>query len=267
MMQKKILPYKETQLHYKIIGEGNTIVLLHGFGEDSTIWDHFIKSLSENYQLIVPDIPGSGSSALLNGAHVGMEDYAATIFAILKHENIKKCSMVGHSMGGYITLAFAEKYPLMLHAFGLFHSSAYADDEAKKDTRKKAIEFIRQKGPVTFLKTSIPGLFADPVLNKQNINTLVEKASQFKPEALIQYYKAMITRPDRTEILRSTSCPVLFLLGTYDKAVPFEQGLQQSIMPSIAHIHILSSSGHMGMMEEPEKSLLKFAHFLSAIYV
>ena len=94
MMQKKILPYKETQLHYKIIGEGNTIVLLHGFGEDSTIWDHFIKSLSENYQLIVPDIPGSGSSALLNGAHVGMEDYAATIFAILKHENIKKCSMV-----------------------------------------------------------------------------------------------------------------------------------------------------------------------------
>ncbi len=266
-MSQKILPYKETQLHYKIMGEGNTVVLLHGFGEDGTIWDHFAKSLSKNYQLLIPDIPGTGAAPLLDGTAIGMEDYAEAIFALLKNENIEKCTMVGHSMGGYITLAFAEKYPQMLHAFALFHSSAYADDEAKKDTRKKAIEFIRQNAAVAFLKTSIPGLFADPVLSKDNITWLIEKAAQFKPEALIQYYNAMITRPDRTEVLRSTKSPVLFMLGTFDKAVPFEQGLQQATMPSISHIHILSSSAHMGMLEEPEKSLLKFAHFLSAIYV
>ncbi|HSN62236.1 MAG TPA: alpha/beta hydrolase [Ferruginibacter sp.] len=265
-MEKKLV-FKNASLHYHVIGAGNVVVLLHGFGEDSSIWDELAAAISKNYLLIIPDIAGSGKSDLLTGNEIGMEEYAESIAAILQEENIKQCTMVGHSMGGYITLAFAEKYPQMLQAFGLFHSSAYADDETKKETRNKAIAFIKENGTQAFLKTSIPGLFMDAEKSKADINALLEKGKQFKPEALIQYYQAMIRRPDRIEVLKSFTKPVLFMLGTYDKAVLLEHGLQQSHLTSISYIHILSNSGHMGMMEEPEKSLLNFTHFLQGIYV
>ena len=265
-MEKKLM-YKNASLHYQVMGDGNVVVLLHGFGEDSIIWDEIAAAISKNYRLIIPDIAGSGQSAMLSGDNIGMEDYAESIAAILDQEKVDQCTMVGHSMGGYITLAFAEKYPDMLQAFGLFHSSAYADDDAKKETRNKAIAFIKQNGTQAFLKTSIPGLFMDAEKSNADINSLLEKGKQFKPEALIQYYQAMIGRPDRTKVLKTFSKPVLFMLGTHDKAVLLEHGLQQSHLPSISHINILSNSAHMGMMEEPEKSLLNFTYFLQGIYV
>jgi pimeloyl-ACP methyl ester carboxylesterase len=266
-MQKKHLVYNNTRLLYCLMGKGMPVVLLHGFGEDSSIWNGLAAALSKNYQLIIPDIAGSGESELLAGENIGMQDYADSIHAILAKENIQQCTMIGHSMGGYITLAFAEKYPGMLHAFGLFHSSAYADDETKKETRKKAIEFIHQNGSEAFLKTSTPGLFMDAEKSKEAIDWLIEKGKQFKPAALIQYYEAMIARPDRTHVLKSFPSQVLFMLGSHDKAVPFEQGLEQSHLPDLACIYILRNSAHMGMLEEPEKSLLNFTHFLQGIYV
>ncbi len=267
LMHNKNLLYKNGTLHYRILGQGNPVVLLHGFGEDSSVWDELAAVLSKNYLLIIPDIAGTGSSSLLSGENIGMEDYADSIYAILQKENIEKCTMIGHSMGGYITLAFAEKYPQMLHAFGLFHSSAYADDETKKETRKKAIEFINQNGSAAFLKTSTPGLFMDAQKNKEDINRLIEKGASFKPEALVQYYGAMIARPDHTHVLKTFSGPVLFILGTHDKAVLLEHGLEQSHLPATAHIHILRHSAHMGMLEEKEKSLFVFTDFLQGIYV
>lgn len=266
-MTKKQLPYNNSTLHYSVGGQGKTVVLLHGFAEDSSIWEDFTLKLSAHYNLIIPDIPGSGKSTLLQKDQVGLEDYAESIHFILAKENIENCCMIGHSMGGYITLAFAEKYPGMLDGIGLFHSSAYADDEQKKETRKKAIEFIKEKGSNAFLKTSIPGLFADDVKSKIAIEQLIEKGKQFSPEALIQYYYAMINRPDRTTILKTTLLPILFIMGEQDKAVPFEHSLQQSYLPSESHIHILRNSAHMGMLEEKNKSFNSLAHFLHSVYV
>jgi len=249
------------------MGSGNAVVLLHGFGEDSSIWNEMTESLSAMYQFIIPDIPGSGNSSMLSGENISMEDYADSLFAILQKESIKKCTLIGHSMGGYIALAFAEKYPQLLHGFGLFHSSAYADDDSKKETRKKAIEFIQTNGVDAFLKTSTPGLFMDATASKNDIDDLLQKGKLFTPEALIQYYGAMIARPDRTHVLRNFEGPILFMLGAHDKAVPFEQGLEQSHLPGQSHIHILRNSAHMGMLEEKEKSLLNLTDFLQQIYV
>lgn len=267
MMEEKQLLYKNANLYYKIAGKGNPVVLLHGFAEDSSIWDGIAVNLSAQYRLLIPDIAGSGKSTLLAGNNIGMEDYAECIFSILTKENIKECVMIGHSMGGYITLAFAQKYPQMLKAIGLFHSSAFADDEAKIENRNKAIEFIRQNGSHAFLKTSIPGLFADAIKSNPDIDHLIEKGKVFLPDAFIQYYKAMIARPDRTEVFRTYPLPVLFVLGMHDKAVPFEQGLQQSYLPFLSHIKILRHSAHMGMLEEKEKAFRILADFLHSVYV
>lgn len=266
-MQEKQLLYKDTMLQYKMMGKGNTVVLLHGFGEDSSIWNELAERLQLNYQLIIPHIAGSGKSPLLPGKNIGMDEYAESVFSILTQENIKECVMIGHSMGGYITMAFAQKYPELLKAIGLFSSSAYADDEAKKEVRTKAITFVRENGSAAFLKTSIPGLFADTVKSKDDIDALLEKGNQFSPEALIQYYQAMIARPDRTTVLKTIQCPVLFLMGINDKAVPFNQSLEQSYLPNLSHIHVLRHSAHMGMLEEKEKSFHTLAHFLHSVYV
>lgn len=234
-------------------------MLLHGFGEDSTIWKKQVDYLKDHYQLIIPDLPGSGQSGML--ADGGIDEYSEVIKQMLEFEFLpipspeeKKVmvTMIGHSMGGYITLAFAEKYPQWLDSFGLFHSSAFGDNEEKKTTRRKAIDFMRIHGAYEFLKTSIPGLFTKEwaATHPDEINILVEKGRNFSTEAIIQYYEAMIVRPDRIDILKTFPKPILFIIGQHDLAIPFDQSMLQCHMPSISHLHILRNSAHMGMWEE-----------------
>ena len=252
-MQSKNIKYSDSTIFYRITGKGKPVVLIHGFGEDGNIWDKQVDFLQNQFQLIVPDLPGSGKSGVISSqSAVGMEEYAEIIKAILVEEKIEKSTMLGHSLGGYITLAFAEKYPDMLSSFGLVHSTAFADSEEKKAARLKSIEFIKKYGAYDFLRTTIPGLFSKQWSQDHlpEIETLVEKGKNFSSEALIQYYQAMINRPDRTAVLKNFSKPILFIIGEQDNAVPFAQSMQQCYLPVQSHIHILRNSAHMGMLEE-----------------
>lgn len=262
MIKEKHIIYESSKLHYTISGEGFPVILIHGFAEDSSVWDNQVNHLNNKYRLIVPDLPGSGRSTILNKERIIMEDYADCINAILKEESIDQCIMIGHSMGGYITLAFAGKYPGKLKAWGLFHSSAYPDNAEKIEVRKKAVEFIKNNGPEAFLKTSIPGLFYDAGKSSDDIEVLLQKGNNFTGKALIQYYEAMMNRPDTTEVLKKSSIPVLLIIGKHDKAVPFSYSLEQAKLPGFSSIHILRNSAHMGMLEEPEKSNRFLADFL-----
>ena len=252
-MEKKNLTYKNSTLSYRVQGEGEAIVLLHGFGEDGEVWRNQVN-LFPRYRLIIPDLPGSGASELLE--HTNMESLARSVEALLDAEGIDRCILIGHSMGGYITLAFADHYGERLKGFGLFHSTAYADSEEKKETRRKGIQFIQRYGAPEFLKTTIPNLYG-PV-TKEKHKELIEEhllsTHNFSDEALVSYYEAMIARPDRSHLLSMTSLPVLFIVGRHDAAVPFEDVMSQSHMPRLSYIHILEHSGHMGMVEEPEES-------------
>lgn len=264
-MANKNISYQNSHIHYSVYGEGKPVMLLHGFAEDSSIFDVQVNNLKEKYKVIVPDLPGIGNSEKLKKEDVEIADYAAVINAIIAGENIKLFTLIGHSMGGYVTLAYAQNYGETLNGFGLLHSSAYADDKEKIATRKKAITFIQQKGTAAFLKTSIQNLFYDTKKSKDAINNLIEKGNNFKPEVLIEQYNAMILRPDTTSILKSFSNPILFIMGEHDKAVPFEHSLQQSHLPQIAYVNILRNSAHMGMKEEPDfvnKYLGEFLHAL-----
>jgi pimeloyl-ACP methyl ester carboxylesterase len=159
----KSIQYKAAKIHYRVLGAGSPVLLLHGFGEDSRIWEGTIADLSKQFLLIVPDLPGSGPSQLMQG-EISMESMAEAVLEILKNEIPdlsaapvnRKPVLIGHSMGGYITLAFAEKYPQLLKAFGLFHSTAFADSEEKKQVRQKSIAFIRQHGAAKFIEQSTP---------------------------------------------------------------------------------------------------------------
>lgn len=259
-MQINSIIYQNSSIFYRVTGAGQTIVLLHGFGEDGTVWLPQIDFLTPHFRVIVPDIPGSGQSEFIPGTSI--ESYAEVTKLILDSESKKfprqeaEVAIIGHSMGGYITLAFAEKYPQYLNSFGLFHSSAFADKEEKKEVRRKAIEFINTKGAHTFLKLTTPTLFAKAFTEKypEKVSALMENGKNFTNATLIQYYEAMINRPDRTAVLQNFNKPVLFIIGEHDQAIPLQSSLQQCYLPLQSHVHILSQSAHMGMWEEKEKA-------------
>ncbi|MBU3713853.1 MAG: alpha/beta hydrolase, partial [Ferruginibacter sp.] len=215
-MTEKNIEYNNCCITYRIFGEGLPVMLLHGFGEDGHIWQRQIDFLSTRYKLVVPDLPGSGKSDPLRTNNITIDDYAECVKMIVSNEQLSSFVMIGHSMGGYITLAYAEKYKDDLYAFGLFHSTALADSEEKIKTRRKAIQFIATNGSRAFLETAVPGLFHTPSKHKDVITKIIETGGKFPPENLIQYYEAMMNRPERTSILRHTKKPVLLIAGKHD---------------------------------------------------
>ena len=146
-------------------------MLVHGFGEDGNVWNKQMEYLKDKCYLIVPDLPGSGQSGMISD--MSMEGLAEVLHSIIHEENIDRWTVIGHSMGGYITLALVENYWNHVNAFGLFHSTAFADTEEKKETRKKGIEFIKQHGAFEFLKTATPNLFS-PNSKSQIPNSIQE---------------------------------------------------------------------------------------------
>ena len=260
-MTEKTILYQNTSIFYRTIGVGKTVLMIHGFPADGTVWENQICFLKDHCKLIIPDLPGSGRSQLIG--HANIETYAEVIKAILDAENqpgsedtAPKVTLVGHSMGGYITLAFAKKYASALDSFVLFHSTAFADNEEKKAAREKAIGAIRENGADAFLKKMVPGLFGKDFTENypEQIQELIEKGKKFSPDALIQYYEAMKDRPDRTDVLKTFSNPVLFIIGEFDTAIPLQNSLQQCYLPAQSEVHILDDTAHMGMWEEKEKA-------------
>ena len=263
-MQLKTFTYQSSKIFYRTIGAGKPVVLIHGFAEDGDVWKNQIDFLKEYCYLIIPELPGSGKSDLIND--MSIEGMTEQIKELINHELKfplqgaegvwgQGVFLFGHSMGGYISLAFAEKYPNMLSSIALVHSSAFADSEEKKVNRLKSIEFVKKNGAFEFLKAVITDLFTETWVanNPEIVDIQIQKSKAFTDEAIIAYYQAMVNRPDRTAVLKNFSKPVLFIIGEHDKAVPFEQSMQQCYLPAISHIHILRNTAHMGMFEEADK--------------
>ena len=238
-------------ISYEDTGHGDVLVLLHGFGEDGTVWKHQVLEFQERYRLIVPDLPGSGLSPLSIST---METLAAHIKSLLDNEKIRHACLIGHSMGGYVALAFADAYPEMLKGLGLFHSTAKADSPEKQQARKKGITFIRENGSAPFLKQSTPNLFAEKykLENPGEVSALIQRGATFNPESLIAYYEAMLRRPDHTKVLESMRVPVLLIAGALDTAIPLPESLSQAAMADTTYFHILEDAAHMGMWEAKE---------------
>lgn len=254
---KKSIPYKNANLVYHVYGKGTPVILLHGFAETNTIWQKQSEFLSNYCMVIAPDLPGSGESDLFDTGdkNLSIDEVAECIHSIINNESIDQCILLGHSMGGYVVLSYAEKYGRRLKAFGLIHSTAFADSEEKKQNRKRGIEMMDAYGSRAFLKTTTPNLFTD-AFRRQNtavVNQMVEEGRRFKKENLQQYYHAMMQREDKVHVLTKSAVPVLFVLGIEDVAAPLSDVLRQVHEPEITYIHIIEHTGHMSMLETPKK--------------
>ena len=157
-----------------------------------------------------------------------------------KAEDLEGACIFGHSMGGYIALAFAEKYDKRLNGFGLLHSSSFPDTDEKRSVRKKGIEFMKQHGGFEFLKTSTPNLFSPQTKDKMPalVDEFIDSLRNFEAPSLVSYYEAMMQRPDRTAVLKKINVAVLLIAGEYDNAVPLKDSLSLAHLPRKAYLRL-----------------------------
>jgi pimeloyl-ACP methyl ester carboxylesterase len=246
--------YHGRKIHFTAKGNGQTIVLLHGFTESIQIWDEFADRLSESYKVVRIDLPGHGQSECIDKIH-SMEAMADCLKDILDFINVKHFVLIGHSMGGYVSLAFAEKYPEMIKGLGMFHSTAFADSKETYNNRMRTNEFI-QKNHFHFLCEFIPSLFThdNRVKYKSEIEKLVEAAKKMSIQGVIAANTGMAARPDRTNVLKNIQVPVLFITGKQDVRIPFDKVLEQIAMPNDCVALIMGDVAHMGYLEAKEKT-------------
>jgi pimeloyl-ACP methyl ester carboxylesterase len=265
-MKMEIL-FENAIIHYAVEGKllKHTIVLLHGFTESLGIWDDFSADLSIDFKVICIDLPGHGSSDCIGEVH-SMELMADIVKSVLDKENAKECIMIGHSMGGYVAIAFAEKYPEYMKGLGLFHSSSFSDSPQGKENRARAIDAI-EKNHSEFIANFIPDLFApdNRELLKKEISVLIEQANKMNKQAIIATQKGMMIRDDRSNVLRNATYPVLFIAGKQDIRVPFDIILQQIAMPKDTVALLLHDIAHMGYLEAKDKTIFAVKCFAEGI--
>jgi pimeloyl-ACP methyl ester carboxylesterase len=252
---EKTLKTTHGNTFYADEGNGPPLILLHGFCEDHTLWNDFKQPFLKEYRVITVDFAGFGKSTL-SLDYVSIDDMAETVKAVADREDLKKFALLGHSMGGYVTLAFAEKYPLHLSGIGLFHSTGFADDDAKKENRKKVADFARKNGTTTLVKELYGNLFSKQfaTINQPLIDGLVQYASGFSPASISNASLAMGNRPDRTAVLKQSAAPVLFIVGRHDQIISFDRSMKIVHLPNASSIEVLEQSAHMGMFEQPKES-------------
>jgi len=257
--------FNNQTIYYETYGEGFPLVFLHGFCEDSSLWQMYVEPFKSKYRIILIDLMGFGQSDTPKEATINY--LAKAIKAVLEELKIEQCLMVGHSMGGYTILAFAELFPSFLSGICLFHSHPFADSEDKKRHRKKTIAFIKKHGSRPFLKQMISGLFNEK-FKKENptvINQMIDKAALYNEDGIISGLEAMINRPDRSAILAQIEVPILMIIGKKDVVVPYADSLKMSHLPKLATVEILENVAHVGMLEVTEITqnlLLNFINFV-----
>jgi pimeloyl-ACP methyl ester carboxylesterase len=259
----KIFHYKSTKISYTDQGKGTVVVLLHGFLENQTMWDAFVPEFSKKYRVVTIDLLGHGDSDCLGYIH-SMEDQADMVHEVLQELKIRKAVLVGHSMGGYVALAFAELYPESLKGLVLLNSTSREDSLERKKNRDRAIIAVKQNYS-TFIRMSIGNLFSE-----DNRERLVDEIEKVKSEALktplqgvVASLEGMKIRKDRQFILHFATCPILLILGKKDEVLIYEDNIQQ--IEGTAVKLTCFPDGHMSTIENKKVLLKVLLEFLKNI--
>jgi pimeloyl-ACP methyl ester carboxylesterase len=251
-------------LAYLEQGAGEAIILIHGFCESKAVWQDMMPELSKQYRVIALDLGGFGESSELLPELPSVMSLADQVNELLLSLQIDKCVMIGHSLGGYVSLAFGDKYTEKLQGLGLFHSTALADSDEKRKTRNNVIEFVEKNGVEPYINNFVEPLFYSG--RKAEVQSAIDFvkniALQTPQKTLIETVKAMRDRKNRTNVLAKVDCPVMFIIGREDTSVVFESYADQIVLPLDASIHIINRCGHMGMFEFPKETLAMMKHFV-----
>jgi len=257
-----ILSYKGIKINYNTYGQGETIVFLHGFLENETMWKTIIPFFSDHYRCITIDLLGHGQTECLGYVHT-MEQMAEVVKFTLDHLNLSKTAFIGHSMGGYVALALTQQYPKLVTKLVLLNSTSLPDSEQRKLTRTRAIQIVK-KNPNAYTSMAIANLFAEKNRSQftQEIKDIKQQASKTSLQGIISALEGMKVRKDRSHILTAFKGPKIIFSGKEDPVLPFSQNSIESKKcqtPLIAF-----SGGHMTHIEKRDEFVKALQKFLKS---
>ncbi len=237
---------KSFTLAYERRGRGKTLVLIHGYPLDHTIWDSVLPLLENDFDLVLPDLRGFGESGTTSLPYQ-LADMAGDILALLDYLEIKKVAMVGHSMGGYMALAFARAFPDRLLGLGLVASQALADPPEKKTGRYQEAEHVLVHGVGDVASGMSIKLTDNPDLQVLLYDLMLRQ----HPQGLAGALGAMAERQDSMQLLSEINIPVVLVHGTADKLIPLERARAIHAVVKSGDLTEIENAGHMPMMEAP----------------
>lgn len=254
-MKEKFIMAGDTALHVADSGRGERcVVLVHGYLESMYVWDDFVPLLTPHVRVVTVDVPGHGVSQVLGEVHT-MEMMADVLHGMLDALGIGRATFVGHSMGGYISLAFCAKYPERMDGLVLLSSSPCPDDETKRENRRREIALVRagKKDVLAHVAPETGFAVQNRERLKDYIEDLVEQVHVTEDEGIVALLGGMIARVDQNAMLRASRVPQLFILGRHDNYIPVEAAERFVADNPQAQVVWLDASGHMGFIEEPER--------------
>ena len=237
------------ELAYDRRGSGSPLVLLHGYPLDHSIWSVVAAKLENNFDLILPDLRGFGRSTTVDTPYT-LDDFAADIAGLLDHLGIPKTTIAGHSMGGYIALAFANRYPERVRGLGLVSSQALADSPERKEGRYKSAVEVKEKGIHGAVETMTPKMTPNTDLH----GAVRETMQRQNPAAFVGALKAMAERIDASALIAAFRIPVVLVHGDADELIPIDRAREVKQSLPQAHLVELQGTGHLPMLESPEKN-------------
>ena len=263
-MTEKFIMAGSTALHVCDSRKGERcVVLLHGYLESLLVWEDFVPYLYKEVRVVTLDLPGHGISVVTGEEH-SMEFLADTVAEGLKALGIERCTLVGHSMGGYVALAFCERHSEMLDRLVLLSSTPNADTPEKAENRRREIALVRAGKKDALARVAPEAGFAEEnrARMKDYIEDLTEQVFITEDEGIVALLNGMIARRDRNEMLRASKVPVLFILGRKDGYIPVEAAEKMVAEHPEARVVWLENSGHMGFLEEPEATARAILDFV-----
>ncbi len=236
------------KLAYTRQGQGTPLVLIHGYPLDHSIWDDVAPLLSGTFDLILPDLRGFGASAASTDVCT-MADMASDLAELLDRLGLQQAALAGHSMGGYVALAFARAYPARLRGLGLVASQVLADKPEGREARYKTAATVAEHGVGVVAEAMTPKLSTDAQVQAL-VRGLIEQQTS---AAVIGALQAMAERLDSTELLPNLQMPVVLIHGDADVLIPIDRAREVQTAVPQARLFTLAGVGHMPMLEAPQQ--------------
>jgi pimeloyl-ACP methyl ester carboxylesterase len=258
-----IFLYKGRKVSYTDCGKGTAIFLIHGYLESSEVWDSFARKMCEKFRVITLDLPGHGSSESF-GSDITMEFMAEMVKDLLDSLGVDKVFMTGHSLGGYVTLAFLQQFPDLLLGYCLFHSQPFPDTPESAEKRVREISMVREGKKELFYRDNVTRMYAISNLEKfsQAVKHSIGIAARLSDEGIISVLNGMMKRVSRQLPMEEGRVPCLWILGVQDNYIACDAIQARVCLPANAKVVILENSGHMGFIEEEENSFKVITDFI-----
>ncbi|HBH48531.1 MAG TPA: hypothetical protein DDX98_07815 [Bacteroidales bacterium] len=249
-MTPKFLFFRSSRIQYHVVGEGEPLLLVHGYQADSRIWEKMVPLLKEHFMLIIPDLPGHGQSPLIQATN-DMDFLADVLYSIILSGGHSGISIAGHSMGGYAAMAFADKYPNLTDRLILLNTHPFEDGMNKMLARNREAEIIQEGKKEILLRNFVQNNFNRSSSNalKEEIQLATQIALSQPENGMLADLAGMMARKPRIELVQKKRLQADFILGMADSRIPIK--FFEQLNKELVNIHWLADCGHMSMLEKP----------------